>query len=197
MLTSALISLASIEAPDWSRIRILTFLDEIQKMIFSQNATKAMRIYDSVTGLDPVLTTSGTSVEYNINTTNGFSHNAWRVYEVYTDDITDPEKDVLTFDATPLVPYARVVFPYTPSGNYYLRCYRSPTTLTSESVQLEIPAGYHLSHVFDGLMGFIEKFRSGKSERYDNFIQNIMPDLVKKMSDGKRGNSDVPYRPAG
>ena len=207
MLTSALISLANSEVPDWSRVRILTFLDEIQKMVFKQNATAQMRMYDSTKGLDPLLTTDGTKVEYNISKTNGFPYDAWRVYMVYNtiyaghDYYKHPEpqalKNILTFDATPATPYARVVFHEKPTGSFYIRCYRSPTTLDKESVQLEVPEAYHLTHIYEGLMGFIEQFRSGKSERYQIFIQKLLPDLIKRMSDGQRRNKDTRYRSCG
>lgn len=209
MLTSALISLINTEAPDWSRVRILTFLNEIQQMVFAQNATAQMRIYDPVTGLDPVLVADG-NVEYKITATDlGITHDSWRVYEVYDryHDMQgyhynhhvypDPVKNVLTFDATPDTPYARVVFPFAASGNFYLRCYRFPNELTSEKVQLEVPAAYHLSHICEGVMGFIEQFRSGKSERYAYFIQKLLPDLVRRMSDGQRRNSETRYSHCG
>lgn len=198
MLTSALITLAQRDfAVDWSRSKLLTILNELQKMVFTQNATAQMRMYDSATGLDSKLTTGGVIREYNINTTNGFSHNAWRVYAVYSSDIDDPVYDILTFDATPATAYAKVVFPEAVSGDYYVRCYRFPTDITSEAVQLEIPSAYHLSHVYEGLIGFIEQVRSGKSERYQIFMQKLLPELVKKLSDGKRRDTRTTYRACG
>ncbi len=194
MLTSALISFINQEVPDWSRTKILLILNEVQKMVFTQNATSAMRMYSS-TGTDPILTGTNTYA-YDIKTP-AFSHNAWRVYAVYTEDIAYPNKDVLTFDATPSIPYARIIFPNNVSGEYYLRCYRSPTELTTELVQLEVPEAYHLSHIYEGVMGFIEQFRSGKSERYQFFMQTLLLDLVKRMSDGQRRNSETQYSACG
>jgi hypothetical protein len=211
MLTSALITLANSEVPDWSRVRILQFLNEIQQMIFAQNGTAQMRIYDPDTGLDPVLEADG-SIEYNVTATDlGITHDSWRVYDVYqaygsngTYDYgyndaqnIDSLKNVLTFDATPDTPYARIVFPFKASGSYYLRCYRLPNPLVNEKVQLEVPAAYHLSHVYEGLMGFIEQFRSGRSERYQYFMQKLLPDLVKRMSDGQRRNTETRYSHCG
>lgn len=197
MQTSALITLINKEVPDWSRVLILSLLDEIQKMVFSQNATEQMRIYDSSTGNDPLLTVTNTVFEYDINTTNGFPNNAWRVYEVYETTIDTPFDDVTCFDAAGSEQYARIVFNKPVSGQFYIRCYRFPISLSSESVQLEIPNAYHLTHVYEGVLGLIEKFRSGKSERYQMFVQKLLPELIKKMSDGKRRVIHTKYRPCG
>jgi hypothetical protein len=198
MLTSALITLAQNDySPDWSRPKILTILDELQKMVFTQKATAQMRMYDSSTGLDPKLTTTSGTYEYNINTTAGFSHNAWMVSSVYSSDIDDPE-EVLTIEATPSTAYAKVVFPKIVSGDYYIRCYRFPTSLTSESVQLEIPSSYHLSHIYEGLIGFMEKVKSGRSDRYEMFKLKLLPELLVHLSDnGKKRDKKTIYRPAG
>lgn len=195
MLTSALITLAQKECPDYSRVLLLSFLDEIQKIIFTQEPTEQMKMYSSTTGLDPVLTTTSGTYEYNINTTNGFSSNAWRTSIVYATDINEPE-DVTLIDATPGTTYSKVVFKSNPSGNYYIRAYRFPASLTSEAVQLEIPSSLHLSHVYEGLLGILEQIRSGKSDRYMNFMRILVPDAIKRMSN-PRMVTTVPYRPCG
>jgi hypothetical protein len=199
MLTSSLISLVQQETPDVSRIKIMTILDEIQKMVFTQSTTAQMRIIDPTTGMDPILVTTSGTYSYNINTTSGFPVDAWRVEDIYTECIDQPVEEIITFEATPAIPYARVIFPkiFSPSGKFYVRCYRFPTSITAESIQLEIPSAYHLSHVYEGLLGFIEQMRSGKSERYTNFVGKILPDLIRNMSKGKRRNTSTPYRPAG
>lgn len=197
MQTSALITLVNKQVPDWSRVLILSLIDEIQKMVFSQNATEQMRIYDSTTGKDPILTTTNTVFEYNINTTSGFPNNAWRVYEVYETLIEEPFDDVTCFDAAGSTQYARVVFNTPVSGDFYIRCYRFPVSLSSEANQLEIPSAYHLSHVYEGVLGLVEIFRSGKSDRYQMFISKLLPELIKKMSDGKRRVINTKYRACG
>lgn len=182
MQTSALITLLNNEFPDWSRVRLLTYLNEIQNIIFTKSSTNQMRMYDSTTGLDPTITTTHATYEYYINTTNGFSYNAWRVGAVYSEDITDPE-DVLVFDAQP-GSAAKIVFKQSPgTATYYVRCYRPPVQLTTETVQLEVPMGYHLTHVYEGIVGLIEINRSGKSERWEKFQRVLLPELITKMSE--------------
>lgn len=193
MLTSSLITFIKKDYPDWSRNYILFAINEIQNMVFTQNATKQMWIYDSSTGKDPVLTTTDSTYEYYINTDEGFPYNAWRVYDVYSSDITDPE-DVEKFEAAQ-GSYARILFKENPGvQDFYVRAYRFPTSLTTESIALEIPAAYHLDYVYEGVCGFIEKFRSGRSERYENFVRILLPELVKKMSDSNAGIYEVTYK---
>lgn len=197
MLTSALITLAQKEFPDWSDTLILQFLNEIQRMVFTQNTTDQMRIIDTSTGKDPILTTTSGIYSYDINTTNGFPYNAWRVCEVYSSDIDSPT-DVFTYEATPATAYAKIIFSSDPgTGSFYVRGYRFPIVLGSASTQLEIPAGYHISHVYEGLAGLIETFRSGKSERWNVFQKTLMPEIIRGMSEGKRRNTNSPYRICG
>jgi hypothetical protein len=196
MLTSAIITLAQSEAPDWSRTKLLTYLDELQKKVFLKNTTSQMRIYDSTTGKDPILVTTPSTFEYSINTTNGFPNNAWTVNEVYIDNIKEPETNILVIKATPSTAYAKIIFNDAPSGSYYIRCYRFPNSLTTEQVQLEIPIVYHLD-IYDGLIGLIEKSRSGKSERYMIFEKETLPIILKGMSDSRNRNTEVPYRSCG
>jgi hypothetical protein len=193
MLTNAIITLAKKQFPDWGRELLLQFLNELQSIVFTQSATNQMRMFDTTTGKDPVLSTTQGVYSYDIDTTHGFDDNAWRVTLVYSEDSTDPT-DAIFYDATPSVS-AKVVFKEDPStSEYYIRAYRFPSELVTETIQLEIPAAYHLSHVFEGLAGMIEKFRSGKSERYEMFVGNLLPELIKKMSDNHTTNSFTPYR---
>lgn len=180
MLTSALVTLAKKEFPDWSRVSIVSMLNEVQNMIFCQDTTVHMLMYSSV-GADPILTTTSGTYEYQISTSNGFSNNAWRVAVVYSSDINEPV-DVIKRDA-PQGGYATVIFKENPgTADYYIRAYRFPTQILSESTQLEIPSSYHITHVYEGLVGIIEKTRSGVSGRWDNFIKVLLPDIKMRLN---------------
>lgn len=199
MLTTSLITFIQSDFPDWSEVRILSLINEIQRIVFTQVPTDQMRMFDTLTGKDPILTTESGTLVYNINTSApaSFPYNAWRIWEVYQTDINDPE-DVFTIDATPVTNCAQIVFKEDPGiTDFYVRCYRFPTVLSSNSVQLEIPHQYHLTHVYEGVAGLIEKSRSGKSERWNMFEQKLLPELVKKLSEGRRRSTDTPYRICG
>lgn len=181
MLTSAIVSLVQKQYPDWSETMICEILNEIQRLVFTQNTTPHMRMYGT-TGKDPILTTVAGTYEYNINTGSGFTYNAWRVTDVYSSSIDYP-KDVIKLDADPVTGCARVIFKEDPgTTSYYVKAYKLPPQITSTTIQLSIPHGYHFSHVFEGVCGVIEKFRSGKSERYDIFMKVLLPDMVYKIS---------------
>jgi len=194
MLTSSLITLINKEVPDWSRMQILAFINEIQNVVFSQNATSQMRIYDPNTGTDPLLHAVGGQLIYNISSASGFPQTAWRVYDVYRQTIMEPEANIFCLDATPKTKCASVMFKSPQSGDFFVRCYRFPDQIITEANQLEIPDAFHLSHLFEGVMGQIEQWRSGKSERYMNFYAKLLPDLVRRMSEGNRRNSFTEYR---
>lgn len=186
MLTSSLITMAQKEFKDWSRVMILGFLNELQRIIFTQNTIKHMRMYDITTGKDPIISTVSGTFEYHIP-------NAWRVCEVYEDDIDRPT-NVMLFDAT-LAEEARIVFSDNPNtGSYYYRAYKFPDTLVTEDVQLSVPESFHTSHVYEGLAGLLEKMRSGKSERWEKFEKILLPDIIKKMSDHKDTVFYVQYK---
>lgn len=171
----------------------MDMLNEVHRTVFTQNTTSHMRMYDSSTGVDPILTTTDSIYVYEIDTDNGFDDNAWRVVDVYTDEIDDPV-DVIKYDATPGIS-AKVVFQDNPgTATYYIRAYRQCNNLTSENIQLEIPHSYHISHVWQGLCGIIEKYRSGKSDRWDFFEQKLLPELVLKISENQSGTYNVSYK---
>lgn len=180
MLTSSLVALTQKQFPDFSEVLIIELLNELHRYVFTQVPTERMKMYSS-TGTDPVLTTVAGTYEYTINTTAGFSNNAWRVTNVYQDE-TD-YVDVITYDAVGSSTGATVIFREDPgTQNYYLRCYRFPTEITSISKQLEIPSNYHLTHIFNGIVGLIERFRSGRSDTWDEFVKVLAPDMIAKMN---------------
>lgn len=186
MLTRSLVTILKKDFPDWSRQMILEFLDELQRIIYTQNTVSFMRMYSSTTGEDPTVTITSGTEEYDIDTTNGFDNDAWRVCEVYEEDIESPLSNVLKLDATN-DNSCKIVVPQYTSGIYYLRAYRFPTSLTSESIQLELPASYHYDYMYDGVCGMIERARSGKSDRWDVFRFKRLPELVKKLSENNMG----------
>lgn len=197
MLTNSLITLLKEEFNDYSPVRLAVLLDEVQRMIFTQNATEQMRMYSTTTGKDPILTTQDGVYEYTIGTIQGFTNNAWRVYEVYQNEDED-QVDVFTVDARSESTPARIVFKENPGAqDYFIRSYRFPTPISTPYTALEVPYAYHLSHVYEGVAGLIEKFKSGRSERWEMFYNKLLPELVKKMSDGKRRDTDTPYRTCG
>jgi hypothetical protein len=56
---------------------------------------------------------------------------------------------------------------------------------------MEIPHAYHLSHIWEGLCGLIEKYRSGKSDRFLYFMEKLLPDLILKISENQNNEYNV------
>jgi hypothetical protein len=209
MLTSALVTALKKEFPDWSRTEILDMINEVQKIVFTQRPTAQMRIYNnalssSTLGLDPTLNTTAGVYEYQINSstcTMSSGTRAWRVVSVYKDD-EEEQEEITTFDgsANDDSLCAKVIFdsdPGTTTNTYHIRCYKYPTEITVESIRTIIPEQFHRSHLYEGVAGFIEKFRSGKSDRWDIFFKILLKEILQQMSEGRRRSTDVPYRNCG
>lgn len=194
MQTNALISLIQREAKDMPSELIREIINEIQKMTYRQRPVKDMQMYDSSTGLDPRFTATSGTYEYTINTTNGFDNNADFVTTVYVTDIDSPT-DVLTFPAN-ASSAAKIVFRANPgSSKFYIRAFKQPTEVSTTRTALTIPDAYHLSHVYEGVMGFIEQQKSGRSDRWEKWMNVLMPDLVAKLASSNRGEGgNIPIK---
>lgn len=184
-------------------------INDVHKIVFTQRPTAQMRVYNnalssSTTGLDPTLTTTAGTYEYLINsttTTMTSGTRAWRIVSIYENDEEDPIS-VTTFDGTANDDSlcAKIIFdadPGTTSNKYHIRCYKYPTEISVEATRLQVPEQYHRSHIYEGVAGFIEKFRSGKSERWDVFFKVLLKEILQQMSEGRRRTTDVPYRNCG
>lgn len=181
MLLRSLISLTEKDAPNWSRDNIREIYNEVQKIILTQKPVAAMRMFDSTTGKDPKITTTAGTYSYDVDTDAGFSDNAWKIIAVYKTSIDDPT-DVLTYPASKNIS-AKFIFKSDPGAqDYYIRAFKLPTEVSSESVQLVIPESYHISHVREGVVGMIEKMDSGRSERWEKFIEVQVPEILAQMN---------------
>jgi hypothetical protein len=151
-----------------------------------------MRAFDISTGNDYLFTTTDSQFQYDITTANGFPFNGWRVTNIYTDpsNIEDTSIDFTNIDATQ-DDACKVLFKENPRAQqYYFTYYKKPTEITSASIQLDIPPQYHLDVVKEGVLGLIELADSGRSERWANFTERLLPKLLFNLNEGSR---TVPY----
>lgn len=184
MRTAALIKQIQREAPKWSTEDIRELINEVQRIVYS-NPVDEMRMMDTSTGFDPLLSTTAGTYEYTINTAAGFDYDAQIVYLVYTTK-TDPQgtkQSVDVIEATETTA-AKIRFRGTDpgTGSYYVWAYRKPPQVTSTSVQLTIPPQYHLKYVKEAVMGQIELSDSGRSDRWEKFETEQLPKLLSKMN---------------
>jgi hypothetical protein len=195
MLTSSLITLIKKDASDWSRDNIRELVNEVHRMCLTEKPVGHMRVYDSTTGKDPILTTIAGTYEYDLDISSiGF--NVYTATTVYgSPETVDSPEDVIIFDATRGVD-CKVVFKNDPgTSSYYVTAYRIPPEITSESIQLAIPENYHLSHIKEGVIGLIEQADSGRSERWQNFINKLLPSLQYNLNkSNKITASEVPWK---
>ena len=197
MKTESLVSYIKRLAPDWSRADILEFIDEIQTMVFGTRS-EMMRYLDSTTGQNPVLTTEDGVLEYTLDTSL-FGADIQFVEHVY-DKATSTTcygktyDDTLQFRTTKATPNscAKVLFSKNPGvKNFEITCYRKPSPLLSESIQLEIPSEYHIPHVYKGVIGLIEMAEHGESNSYQRFLLELLPEMRGQMN--WEGHNKVVY----
>jgi hypothetical protein len=142
------------------------------------------KITIATTGKDPVLTTVSGTYQYSLNSTNTTMPSGTEclfVDKVYTDDY-DEAVDV---DDTPCEKIngdysnpAKVIFFDNPGADtYYVRCFKKPKDISSESIEMDVRQEWHLKGIYEGVMGWIEKTENGKSDRWDNFIYKILPEF--------------------
>jgi hypothetical protein len=196
MKTASIVSLIKREASSWSRELILDVVDVVHSMLV-ENPVAQQRI-TTTTGGDPYLITIDGTYEYEATSTNlSGTQNAWMVDKVYTGNLDD------TFQEVPVITKygtysnsALIIFadnPGTTTTTYKVKCFKSAQKITSENIQLGIPERFHLSHLYEGVMGWIEKTDSGKSERWDFFEKKLIPEYKWIMNRNVRQNTIPRY----
>jgi hypothetical protein len=188
MLTRSLTTLIKREASDWSRELITSLIDEVQLLMASKPLAN-FRILDPLTGRDPEFTTTNNTFSYNCDHTTistiPSGTEALIVADVYDGDINGDDYDAYEcskFIGTQSDP-AKFIFETNPGAvAVRVKCYKKPTSISSESIELEIPPHWHIPGVYEGVMGIIERTENGRSDRYMNWQENILPRFYYDMN---------------
>lgn len=192
MQTSSLIALIKRQAPEWSNEEIRELIDDVQLIMLSK-PLEANRSIDTSTGLDHVLTTTTGVYEYEISIANGFTDDALFIESVYS--TSDPEpaynydenrvesgEDVYSIPAT-RSNLARIIFKDDPLGNdFYIRCYKKPTSVSMQYTALTIPEWWHVKGVRVGVLGLIGEVEHGLSKYWDRFEKEVLPQFWNEMN---------------
>jgi hypothetical protein len=193
MKTSALITLTQRKVHGYTRIQLTEFYDEIQKMVFSK-PLELMHYVDSSTGLEPLLTTTAGVFEYELteavigkdiqNISNVYPKSALTGHVYYGVDPTSKVVYANTKQGTGInASKARIIFNEDPGDQeWYVSCYRYPTPLTAETIQLEVPERFHLTHMMSGVIGLIETFEHGQSKTAQTFLNDLIGELQGYLS---------------
>jgi hypothetical protein len=211
MLTSEMITFVQESAPSWSRAKILTLINDVQNIVLCKELSQN-RAIDTSTGKDYLFTTTAGTYTYNISTTNGFPFNGWKVVEVFSgyggcnsyngfdngfrgatrsngyNTQSNPTGIVFCqkSEAMSTTSVATITFQDDPAGNkFYVRYYKLPTQLTSESIVITIPMRYHLD-VVEAVVGQVEisQSRNGMSTRWDKFEARSLPKIWSELNKG-------------
>jgi len=190
METNALISFTQRKLADYTRDDIREFYDEIQKSVF-KHSCEYMRFLDTSTGVDPVLTTVAGTHLYTLNTAT-IGQNIQVIKNVYSDtyNMIYYNKEDTNYNGIRATVKqgirasspATVLFSCDPGDSEYsIDCYRFPTSLTAETIQLEIPDHWHLSHLFYGVSGLVETFQHGDTPTWDKFQRELLPEIQHSL----------------
>jgi hypothetical protein len=198
MKTQTLVNLIQREVPSWGRTTILELINQIQGMLL-QKPIAQTRIIDPDTGDDPILTTQSGVYQYDANetdiTTFPTGVTAWFVDGLYTGTLGEDDEfiDIVTTMGTYNTP-AVITFKEDPGvAEYKVIAYANPTQITSESVELSIPERWHLNAVYEGVIGWIQKIESGKSDRWDIFNNKTIHEFWYDMNNGNRQRKQTRY----
>jgi hypothetical protein len=181
MQTRTLISLLKRET-DWSRPLIRSVVSEVYKLIM-QKPLEQTRLIDSSTGKDPLFNTTKDTYEYSADTTTmpNLPADAWLIDKVYSGVIGNSsydKKEILPVqgDYSNAAKFYFKTNPATESNGLYIRAFRKLDAISSEDVELlYLPENMHLTVLYEGTMAWIEKTDSGKSKRWDDFIDKKLP----------------------
>jgi hypothetical protein len=201
MNTKQLVSLIKRNHSQWSRTDILEFIDNIQKTVFGVPVS-IMRYRDITTGLDKVLETVSGTLEYELSVSN-FGADIQFIESVYpldydstyynkysANDISASVKNAIG------TTNAKVLFSENPGdSSFYIKCYKRPTALLSEAIDLGIPENLIIPGLYKGVVGLLETTEHGESNAYDRFIKEYMVSMRAQMND--EGQTLVYYNQGG
>lgn len=206
MQTSALISELRRDHPDWSRMALLTLVNDIQDLIFAV-PTEFMLFKDTVSGGNYPLETTTGALEYTLDAVSdpyGGGETSFarimHIGSVSTSKTDDGVYNNASVTESPVYQIfqgssyagAKIVFEDDPgdgsldqdnndsgSVQYFLEAYKAPTELTTESVSLTLPDNYHID-LMDAVSARIYKRTHGNMQSWRDFVENVLP----KIRDG-------------
>lgn len=209
--TSQNVSWIRYRLPKYTRQEILTVLDEVQLIVYSEDVTQTEYI-DPATGLPPFIATTAGKFDY------ACPANCRRVIAVFSDSPittysrTRPtpqtrryyyrnlgyfEMAVNQRDALPGGVAARVIFqedPGTTTTDYYLQYYVQPTPLTSEAIQMTLPEHTHW-RVRQGVLSMLSSEEYGQTGFDDAVMEKVTRVIRNQLNRGAQSRTGrTPWR---
>jgi len=215
MTTSELLDILEEQFPGWNRdgVRgLLRYVDIAQKAL-CMVAAEQLLIFDETTGKLPLLTTvSGTFAYYvdpAVSFVDGvlFENEAQSFLSDYGREIVVPEYLSIAGIQYIRIPFVRT-WPATDSANakilftknpgdttdrYFLRTYRRPATLDSDSIPLLIPPPYDELYLLPATAKLVEGANHGNYiEARTAIIREFKPLMWQAFNEGEQGQDFEP-----
>ena len=191
---------------------VLKYLNQAHKILMSTE-NEATLILDSTTGKLPTLTTVEGTYEYSMPST---VRTVTGIYLISTStsnrDYGRPlpvsnrnakvvagesyariycTRQTAKINSTTL---AKVFFTKDPGdseGLYYYEGYKSPTEITSENIQGDIPEPFEYTHLVPAASKLIEGIQNGTTAEIIEYIQNVLrPRMWSELNRGDSGSWD-------
>lgn len=190
MSTRSIVTLIKRQAPDWTRVEILDLVNDVVQIML-RKPTSLTRMF-TTDGTDPILTTVAGTRRYELaasSTCFNYANGAFFVSDVYKSRNAKFANNVFAIPEDSYIPTtfiqnatgasaAIVTFVDDPgTSTFYVRAYAQPADITSETATMPIPVEWQMRAVVDGVIGMIERMEHGKSERWDTFISDILPEF--------------------
>lgn len=174
MTTKELINEILRSVPSATRVDIRSELNAALRIIFNK-PLEIMRIKDTSTGKDPVLTTTAGVFEYELDAA-AIGVDAKYVTRVYQGSETDPDDcDDVSWNVRELTGTNNsvILFEEDPGGaEYFITAYKHHDKIVSETVPavFPFPEEFIQEHLIALVVGRLEEKYHGKSLRLDEFM---------------------------
>ena len=155
---------------DYTRTDILGFLDIVYGMIMG-GRWLFNRDIDPSTGKDYKIEVTETATSYN-----GIDY----VDFIYESDPDCPVKDIVIYQNT--VYYTEDMI----GKKYYIRRYKEPKRITSETIDLDIPREYY-KDITQGVKFYIEGEDHGSENSFITWKENFMQKMKRGLNRQARG----------
>lgn len=180
-------------ATSWTRVALVDLIDSEQSLIFTM-PVPILRVYNSVTGKDPLLTTVDGQSVYEISSSEGYDADVWKITSIRSGDgnpvaISDEYVDTNSVRVVQSSKgeSAKVIFNFNPGAGktFFLECYKRPLKLESENTEITLPEQFHDAFLYEAVAGRIEKPAHGVSNRYTSYLETLLPSLQQELMNDK------------
>lgn len=210
--TSQMVQRILVIASDWNvsgERGVLPVINEVNHIMMAGDIDHAIRI-DAATGRYPVLATTSGTFQYNC------PDDCRKVADVLIEEVDQYSSYDDSFDYQPVKVWgedfysirnvtsrlrsitanATVTFPADPgttTSRYYLKYWINPTTISSTSIQPDVPPDFH-HMLIDGVVARIQPIQYGREDPWQSWLERMKMEFWGAMNYNPPQNLICPRR---